>query len=240
MASVGEGLAEVGRATAAEARTRPARTATAGAAPPAPPAAARKPWTPPERRRPRRRRRGPPRRPRARSRRTGVRHGDGACRDRGLGLLRGRPGHGDAVAAGQRSSPPRSPSWRTPWSTSSSPWSARSSGVLHLHARSAERGDAAGGPGLAGVAAAPAAEATAVAARSAVAPSPARRIKRRRVLLRLVSDCICRDSSFSFLVLSCVAFCGCGITRCGGRRSGRAWPPGWPGRPRRGRRWPWR
>jgi hypothetical protein len=41
-----------------------------------------------------------------------------------------------------------------------------------------------------GVVAAPAADATAVAASSAVAPVPARRMKRRRVLLRLVSDCI--------------------------------------------------
>ena len=43
---------------------------------------------------------------------------------------------------------------------------------------------------LAGVVAAPAAEATAPAASSAVAPVPARRMKRRRLLLRLVSDCI--------------------------------------------------
>jgi hypothetical protein len=43
---------------------------------------------------------------------------------------------------------------------------------------------------LAGVVAAPAAEATAVAASNAVAPVPAKRMKRRRLLLRLVSDCI--------------------------------------------------
>jgi hypothetical protein len=43
---------------------------------------------------------------------------------------------------------------------------------------------------LAGVVAAPAAEATAVAARSAVAPVPARRMKRRRLLVWLVSACI--------------------------------------------------
>ena len=42
---------------------------------------------------------------------------------------------------------------------------------------------------LAGVAA-PAAEAKAVAASSAVAPAPPRRMKRRRLVLRLVSDCI--------------------------------------------------
>jgi hypothetical protein len=40
--------------------------------------------------------------------------------------------------------------------------------------------------------AAPAVEATAVAARSAVTPVPARRIRRRRVPLRLVNDCIVR------------------------------------------------
>ena len=44
--------------------------------------------------------------------------------------------------------------------------------------------------GLAGVLAAPAAEARAVAASSAVAPAPPRRMKRRRLVLRLVSDCI--------------------------------------------------
>jgi hypothetical protein len=43
---------------------------------------------------------------------------------------------------------------------------------------------------LAGVVAAPAAEATAVAASSAVAPVPARRMRRRRLLVRLVSDCM--------------------------------------------------
>jgi hypothetical protein len=43
---------------------------------------------------------------------------------------------------------------------------------------------------LAGVVAAPAAVATAVAASSAVAPVPAKRMKRRRFLVRLVSDCI--------------------------------------------------
>ena len=62
-------------------------------------------------------------------------------------------------------------------------------------------------PRLAGAEAAPAAEATAVAARSAVAPAPARRITRRRVLRRLVSDCI-GLIPLSLSCLSCVAFWG--------------------------------
>ena len=65
--------------------------------------------------------------------------------------------------------------------------------VLHLHARAAEGGHAAAWPRWgrwAACVAAPAAEARAVAASSAVAPVPARRMKRRRLLLRLVSDCI--------------------------------------------------
>src|SRR5271154_7191550 len=90
---------------------------------------------------------------------------------------------------------------------------------------------------LAGVVAAPAADATAVAASSAVAPVPARRMKRRRLLLRLVSDCIVLIP----LSLLCVVVNGVlcmWITRCGERRSVRAWRPDRRGRPRRARRWP--
>ena len=95
-------------------------------------------------------------------------------------------------------------------------------------------------PGLAGAEAAPAVEAMAVAARSAVAPVPARRMKRRRVLLRLVSDCIVVIPLSLLCPVMCAWSCARGITRCGGRRWVRAWPPGWPGTPRRGRRWPGR
>src|SRR5271154_3325551 len=61
-------------------------------------------------------------------------------------------------------------------------------------------------PVLAGADAAPAVEAMAVTARSAVAPVPARHIKRRRVLLRLVSDCIV-VIPLSLLCL-CLVVCG--------------------------------
>ena len=88
-----------------------------------------------------------------------------------------------------------------------------------------------GGP----VVAAEAVEAMAVAATSAVAPVPRNFAQRRRVELRLVSVCIWGGSSFFALFMET-------FNRFGGRRSGRAQRPGWPGTPRTGRQWPvrWR